>query len=69
MSGTLAVRRETKSSWERRTPVTPDLVRKLVTGVGLEIEGFKDVFVHGISAETLEKMDIIQKDGKLERSR
>ncbi len=37
MSGTLAVRRETKSSWERRTPVTPDLVRKLVTGVGLEI--------------------------------
>ncbi len=37
MSGTIAVRRETKSSWEKRTPVTPDLARKLVTEADLEI--------------------------------
>jgi len=37
MAGSLAVRRETKSSWEKRTPVTPDLARKLVTRAGLEI--------------------------------
>ena len=37
MAGCVAVRRETKSSWERRTPVTPDLARRLVTQAGLEI--------------------------------
>jgi len=37
MAGRIAVRRETKSSWEKRTPVTPELARKLVTGAGLEI--------------------------------
>ena len=37
MAGCVAVRRETKSSWERRTPVTPDLARRLVTQTGLEI--------------------------------
>ena len=29
MAGTIGVRRETKSTWERRTPVTPDLARSL----------------------------------------
>ena len=28
MAGTIAVRRETKSPMERRTPVTPDLVKR-----------------------------------------
>jgi len=37
MSGTIAVRRETKSSWEKRTPVTPDLARKLAARADLEI--------------------------------
>jgi len=37
MAGRVAVRRETKSPWERRTPVTPDLARKLVTQSNLEI--------------------------------
>jgi hypothetical protein len=35
-------------------------------GVGLEIEGYKDVFAHGISPETLEKLEIKNLDGKLE---
>jgi len=35
-------------------------------GIGLEIEGFKDVFTHGIAPEVLEKMDIRNKGGKLE---
>ncbi len=37
MSWTIAVRRETKSPWERRTPVTPNLARKLVTAADLDI--------------------------------
>ncbi len=37
MAGRVAVRRETKSPWERRTPVTPNLARKLVTQADLEI--------------------------------
>lgn len=36
------------------------------SGVGLEIEGYPDIFVHGISAEILENMEIIEKNGKLE---
>ena len=37
MSGTIAVRRETKSPLERRTPITPDLVARLVHGSGIEV--------------------------------
>jgi alpha-aminoadipic semialdehyde synthase len=37
MSGTIAVRRETKSTWERRTPITPDLARRLVHENGIEV--------------------------------
>ena len=37
MAGTIAVRRETKSPLERRTPVTPDLVAKLVKSSGVEV--------------------------------
>ncbi len=36
MAGTIGVRRETKSTWERRTPVTPDLARQLVQK-GIEV--------------------------------
>ena len=34
-------------------------------GVGLEIEGFDDVFIHGLDPKTLEKMDIRNVDGML----
>lgn len=34
-------------------------------GVGLEIQGFKDVFTHGITPELLEKLVYKQSDGKL----
>ena len=37
MSGTLAVRRETKSPLERRTPITPELVRRLGKGSDVEV--------------------------------
>ena len=37
MSNTIAVRRETKSPWERRTAVTPALARKLVSESGLQV--------------------------------
>ena len=36
------------------------------SGIGLEIEGYKDVFSHGISPETLEKLGIKETNGKLE---
>jgi len=36
------------------------------SGIGLEIEGYKDVFTHGISPETLEKLEIKDANGKLE---
>jgi len=36
------------------------------SGIGLEIEGYKDVFAHGISPETLEKLGIREINGKLE---
>jgi len=35
-------------------------------GIGLEIEGFKDVFVHGLAPEVLEKLVTKISDGKLE---
>ena len=37
MSNVIAVRRETKSPWERRAAVTPALARKLVSESGLDI--------------------------------
>jgi len=37
MPGTIAVRRETKSPLERRTPVTPELVERLVKSSGIEV--------------------------------
>ncbi|UCE41462.1 MAG: DUF4438 domain-containing protein [Candidatus Aminicenantes bacterium] len=36
------------------------------SGIGLEIEGYKDVFAHSISPETLEKLGIRESNGKLE---
>jgi len=35
-------------------------------GIGLEIEGYEDVFVHGLSPETLEKFEIRNVNGKLQ---
>lgn len=37
MQARIAVRRETKSTWERRSPVTPELARRLVNDAGLEV--------------------------------
>lgn len=37
MRGAIAVRRETKSPWERRSPVTPDLARKLAEEAGMKV--------------------------------
>jgi hypothetical protein len=36
------------------------------SGLGLEIDGFPDVFVHSLAPELLEKLDIRAVDGKLE---
>ena len=36
------------------------------SGIGLEIEGYKDIFSHGISPEALEKLKIKDANGKLE---
>jgi len=36
------------------------------SGIGLEIKGYKDVFAHGISAETLDKLRIKDTNGRLE---
>lgn len=35
--GTIAIRRETKSPWERRTPVTPALARRLISRGDVEV--------------------------------
>jgi len=37
MSNIIAIRRETKSPWERRVPVTPQLARRLIEGSGIEV--------------------------------
>ena len=42
-----------------------DKLQVKAQGVGLEIEGFKDVFAHGISPDVLEKLVIKKADGKL----
>lgn len=35
-------------------------------GIGLEIDGFKDVFLHGVSPEILDKLGVMVLNGKLE---
>ncbi|MFV2071154.1 MAG: bifunctional lysine ketoglutarate reductase /saccharopine dehydrogenase family protein [Thermoanaerobaculales bacterium] len=37
MSDTIGIRSETKSPWERRSPVTPELTRKVVGNSGIEV--------------------------------
>ncbi|MFP4082195.1 MAG: DUF4438 domain-containing protein [Candidatus Aminicenantes bacterium] len=43
-----------------------DTIQVKACGVGLEIEGFKDVFVHGLAPDLLENLSIRNVDGKLE---
>jgi hypothetical protein len=43
-----------------------DTLQVKAKGVGLEIEGFKDVFIHGLTPEILEKLVIQNAAGKLE---
>ena len=43
-----------------------DTLQVKASGIGLEIDGFKDVFVHSLSPEILEKLEIKNIDGKLE---
>lgn len=43
-----------------------DTLQVKAKGVGLEIEGFKDVFAHGVTPEVLEKIVIKNAGGKLE---
>jgi hypothetical protein len=43
-----------------------DIMQAKAQGIGLEIEGFKDVFAHGIAPEVLEKLGIKNVDGILE---
>jgi hypothetical protein len=43
-----------------------DTLQVKACGTGLEIDGFKDVFVHGLAPEALEKLDIKAVGGKLE---
>ncbi|MDH7513856.1 MAG: DUF4438 domain-containing protein [Clostridiales bacterium] len=43
-----------------------DTLQAKACGIGLEIEGFKDVFVHSLSPELLEKLGIKVVEGRLE---
>jgi hypothetical protein len=43
-----------------------DALQVKATGLGLEVEGFPDVFVHSLAPELLDKLDIRTVDGKLE---
>ncbi len=43
-----------------------DKVQAKACGIGLEIDGYKDVMTHGVTPEFLEKLDIKVKRGKLE---
>ncbi len=36
------------------------------SGIGLQIDGYEDVFIRGISAETLERIEIRERNGRLE---
>ncbi len=42
------------------------LIQVKARGVGLEIEGFNDIFIHGLAPKVLEKLGIVKKNGKLE---
>jgi hypothetical protein len=43
-----------------------DLLQAKTSGIGLEIEGFKDVLAHGIAPEILEKLVAKRTDGRIE---
>jgi len=43
-----------------------DMLQVKACGTGLEIEGFKDVFVHGLAPELLEKINLKDVGGRLE---
>ena len=43
-----------------------DTIQAKACGVGLEIDGFKDVFIHGVAPEILEKLVMQNAEGKLE---
>ncbi len=43
-----------------------DTLQVKASGLGLEIEGFPDVFVHGLAPNLLEKMDVRAVEGQLE---
>ncbi len=43
-----------------------DLVQVKASGAGLEIEGFKDVFIHGLAPDVLEKFGLQDVGGRLE---
>ena len=43
-----------------------DLFQVKARGIGLEIEGFRDVFVHGLSPETFDKLGLRITGGKIE---
>lgn len=43
-----------------------DTVQAKACGIGLEIDGFKDVFVHGLAPELLEKLGLVETNGRLE---
>lgn len=43
-----------------------DLLQVKATGIGVKIEEFPDIFIHSLSPDVLEKMDLRRKDDKLE---
>ena len=43
-----------------------DTMQVRACGIGLEIEGFPDVFIHGLAPDLLEKLDLRNVNGKLE---
>jgi hypothetical protein len=43
-----------------------DLLQVKACGAGLEIEGFKDVFIHGLAPDVLEKLEVKDVGGRLE---
>ncbi len=46
--------------------VIGDMLQVKACGTGLEIEGFKDVFIHGLAPDLLEKLDLKDVGGRLE---
>lgn len=43
-----------------------DLLQMKATGIGVKIEEFSDIFIHSVSPDVLEKMDLRRRDDKLE---